>query len=485
MSKLQISKLFLYRYRFIIGYIILGLAYISLLFTLPMISPNGLSNEEMISATNSYNLHFSSIATGDLVDLPYHILQKICILIFGFSVYSIKLPSIIIGLFFGVLLILLLNRWFKSNVALLTSIITILSTPFLYLSGMGTPLIMLAFWPTFLLWLGSKIQGIKKPRPIYCFIFAFALLLAIFTPHLIYMAIFIGFFVIAQPHLRFTVKTLPKFPLILTSLVIIAGIALLLTNAISNPQIALTLLFSENPNIDYLNNIKIAIKPFFLWGNTMESTLLTPLFGLASFALALTGLLSTRKGFFASRNSIATYLIIFTLLLSGFNPDSALLLILPVSILIAHGIRYILEKWYGLFPENPYARIIAIAPISLLLGVIIFSDMTHFIFGYRYTPSVANHFNNDLAIISEKLPEKTEILIKENSVEDKFYKVYEDRTHKITVVNSIPEKIENGKFATIGKWDEDLPFTVSKIITSSKSDNSDRIYIYNNTVTEE
>ena len=313
MSKLQISKLFLYRYRFIIGYIILGLAYVSLLFTLPMISPNGLSNEEMISATDSYNLHFSSIATGDLVDLPYHILQKICILIFGFSVYSIKLPSIIIGLFFGVLLILLLNRWFKSNVALLTSIITILSTPFLYLSGMGTPLIMLAFWPTFLLWLGSKIQGIKKPRPIYCFIFAFALLLAIFTPHLIYMAIFIGFFVIAQPHLRFTVKTLPKLPLILTSLVIIAGITLLLTNAISNPQIALTLLFSENPNIDYLNNIKVAIKPFFLWGNTMESTLLTPLFGLASFALALTGLLSTRKGFFASRNSIATYLIIFTL----------------------------------------------------------------------------------------------------------------------------------------------------------------------------
>ena len=156
MSRLVISKLFLYRYRFFIGYILLGLAFVALVCTLPLLSPSGLSDLERESTVSSYNLHFSSITSGDLVDLPYHILQKLCILIFGMSTYAIKLPSILVGLALGLLLILLLNRWFKSNVALLASILTVLSTPFLYLAGSGTPLIMLVFWPTLLLWLGSK-----------------------------------------------------------------------------------------------------------------------------------------------------------------------------------------------------------------------------------------------------------------------------------------------------------------------------------------
>ena len=160
MSKLVISKLFLYRYRFIIGYIVLGLAFIALIFLLPLISPAGLSDLERQSVVGSYDLHFSSITSGDLVDLPYHILQKLSILLFGLTPYAIKLPSILVGLVLGLLLILLLNRWFKSNVALLASILTVLSTPFLYLAGSGTPLIMLVFWPTLMLW-RSDLSGMN------------------------------------------------------------------------------------------------------------------------------------------------------------------------------------------------------------------------------------------------------------------------------------------------------------------------------------
>ena len=134
----------------------------------------------MESATSSYYLSFDAPLNGDLVDLPYRILQKISISIFGLTPYAIKLPSILMGLALGLLLILLLNRWFKSNVSLLASCLVVLSTPFLFLAGSGTPLIMLVFWPTFLLWLGSKIQGEKKPRPVYSFLFAMALFFAIF-----------------------------------------------------------------------------------------------------------------------------------------------------------------------------------------------------------------------------------------------------------------------------------------------------------------
>ena len=307
MKKIVISKLFLYRYRFIIGYALLGAAFIALLFFLPAIAQKGLSEAEIESATNAYYLGNDTILNGDLVDLPYRLVQKLTISLFGLSAYAIKLPSIIIGLFFGLLLILLLNRWFKSNVSLLASTLIILSTPFLFLAGSGTPLIMIVFWPTLLLWLGSKIQGEKRPKPEYCFMFALTMLLSIFTPYMLYFAIFCVVFVIMQPHLRFIVRNLPKLPLAFIGLVILGGIAALLVNIINHPGTILELLFSQNFEIgQFFNNIARGLAPVFSWRNSLESVFLSPLISLPTFTLALIGLFSTTKGFFASRNSIAS-----------------------------------------------------------------------------------------------------------------------------------------------------------------------------------
>ena len=137
MKKVIVSKLFLYRHRFLIGYILLGLAFVALLFGLPLIAQYGLSDAEMASAVGSYNLSIDAPLNGDLVDLPYRTLQKLSIVLFGLTPYAVKLPSIIMGLFLGFLLILLLNRWFKNNVSLLASCLMILSTPFLFLAEIG------------------------------------------------------------------------------------------------------------------------------------------------------------------------------------------------------------------------------------------------------------------------------------------------------------------------------------------------------------
>ncbi len=484
MKKLTISKLFLYRYRFIIGFILLSAAYITLLFGLPLLAPNGLSEAEMESATRSYDLHLDSIFRGDIVDLPYRALQKLSIMTFGLTIYSVKLPSIIIGLMLGGLLILLLNRWFKSNVALLASILAVLSASFLYLAGSGTPLIMLVFWPTLLLWLGSKIQGVTKPKPMYCFVFAFTLLASIFTPHLIYLALFIVSFALLHPHLRFTIKTLPTFPLVLTIFIIIMGLAALVMASVINPAIITELLLSPGLTLDqFFHNIQTAFLPFFAWNSTLESSFLSPFVGLASVALAVIGLLSTAKGFFASRNSIATCLIVFTIFLSGLNPESAILILLPIAILIAHGLRYILAKWYDLFPDNPYARISAVFPIGLFLGIMIIGGISHFIFGYRYIPMVAGAFNNDLALVSEHLADGTTLYILDNPTSYNFYKILEDQG-AYQVEDIFPEQNLPKTYATLGF--SDTPGDIKRIITSPKSDNSDRIYIYtSNQVIEE
>ena len=505
MKKHTISKLFLYRHRFGIVYTLLAIVFAFTLVILPSITPNGLSEDEMSSVVTSMNTHYDTFLSSDIVDLPYHILQKTSIRLFGLTVYGIKLPSIILGAVLGFLFILLLNRWFKNNVAIIASIITVLSSSFLYISGSGTPLIMTVFWPTLLFWLGSKIQGENKPKPLYSIVFAFVLLLSLFTPYMVYLAIFIVLYALFHPHLRFTINHLPKVPFILTTLVVLGCIAFLITNIIQNHDTIKNLAFMHDFSWNaYFANIKEAFLPFFKWSGMIESTFLAPLVGLASLVLAVIGLISTYKGFFASRNSIATYLIIFTIAISGFNPFCAILLILPLAILIAHGIRYILNKWYSLFPENPYARVFGMLPIAIFLFIIITSDISHFVFGYYYNPAVANLFTNDLRLIREKVEEGSTLVVN-SDLEYNFYKILEQEPiiniegqHKISVIKEVPLTTVD-KLATLGhieaetvdKENDEEEITYSpldnyelkRIITSSKSENSDRIYLYGKKVT--
>ena len=474
MKKTAISKSFFYRHRFSIGYLILGLIFVVILFVLPVFYTNHLSPAEMSSATSSVYLAPSSIMDGDLVDLPYRLLQKYSIKFFGLTTYAIKLPSMLVGLLLGFLLILLLNRWFKSNVSLLASCLVILSTPFLYLASSGTPLIMLVFWPTLLLWLGSKIQGEKRPEPLYCFAFALALLLAIFTPYMLYFAIFCVIFVFIQPHLRFIVKNLPKAPLIITGIIILGGLTALALNIISHPNTILELLFATNFNLaDFFTNIITGITPVFSWYLSQESIFMSPLISLPIFAIALIGLFSTTKGFFASRNSIASMLLIFTVIITGFRSDAIIFFILPLAILIAHGLKYILAKWYDLFPENPYARIFALFPLTILFGFIILPSLSQYALGYHYNPNVANQFSDDLNIIRRHFTSETLIVPSDQLA---FYQIL-TRTTNLTITDTIPTDA-----TTIAILDHaTIPpanYQLSRIITSSKSDNSDRIYLY-------
>ena len=475
MKKKPISKLFLYRYRFVIGYILLGLSFVGLLFGLPLLAQSGLSQAEIDSATTSYYLGRNGIMNGDLVDLPYRLLQKYSIVFFGLSSYAIKLPSIIIGLLLGLLLILLLNRWFKSNVSLLASCLVVLSTPFLFLAGSGTPLIMIVFWPTLLLWLGSKIQGEKRPRPVYSLWFALAMLASIFTPYMIYFAVFCVLFVLCQPHLRFVVKDLPKPILVVIAILIVGGMTVLGINIAQNSNTISELLFANGFQFgDFFGNIGAGLAPVFSWHVSLENVFLSPLVSLPVFALALIGLLSTTKGFFASRNSIASILLVFCVVVTGFNPDVVVFFILPFSILVAHGLKYLLEKWYGLFPENPYARVFALIPLTVLFAIIIVPSLLQYIYGYRYTPNVATQFSDTLNVIRKNLHEGT-LVVEENY---DFYKVLENKTDLIIVDQSNDLK----DFAKLGKLKNATPnYQIKRIITSPMRDNSDIIYLYSYT----
>ena len=199
---------------------------------------------------------------------------------------------------------------------------------------------------------------------------------------------------------------------------------------------------------------------------------MAPLIGLPILALALVGLFSTTKGFFASRNSIASLLILFTVIITGINPQAVVFIILPLSILTAHGLKYLLEKWYGLFPENPYARVAALIPLTILFSLVIIPGLLQYIYGYHYNSKVANQFDYSLGIIHQTLDDET-LVANENY---DFYKILEDRT-SLKVVREAKDA-ETEKVAFLHTMAESDNYTLDRIITSPMKEKSDIIYLY-------
>ncbi len=474
--KKHIEQFFLYRHRFIIGYIVLSVAFFFLLTLLPGVAPAGLSEAEMSSTVQASNLDASFIKHGNVINLPYFALQKGSLAVFGLNLFAIKLPSIIIAVATAIFIILLLNRWFKSDVAIVGSILTILSTAFLFLATSGTPAIMYIFWLALILWLGSKIVGNENINPLLVIFFFISIALSLYTPYLAYVALAIAIAGLLHPHLRFALKQLKVYQLILCVLIFILSVTPLVISCILNPSTLQSLIFANNLDFNgFIANITNAFAPFFSFSLAYSSVYLAPLFGLATVALVIIGILASAGKMFMSRNTIVSLLVIFAIFVSGLSPDVAISIIIPIAILSAAGIESIIEKWYTLFPENPYAHLLGIVPMAAVMMFIIGSGLSHFIFGYHYIPRVVNNFDNDLTIVKENVPKETTIVIEDDHNNREFFSLlakYDGYT-----ITSTPKQAKTAEFASFKALPGDK-YDLKQIITSPKTRNSDRLYIY-------
>lgn len=473
-KKRDLDKIFLYKHRFVIGYVLLIIAFLAMIFILPAVWTIGISKGEMQSVIASQNLSFNGILKGDIINLPYLALQKLCILIFGLNSYAIKLPSIIFAVALAFFLVLLLNRWFKSNVALVSSILIVLSVPFLYMAGVGEPVVLSVLMLVIILWIGSKIHKETKPKPVWLVAFSFLLVVSLMVPQMIYFAIAVVLYAVINPHFRFTITQQKWFIKILIFLNIMIG-AGIFGVLIANHKIGEILFSGHGINIGtFFGNIQRGTLPFFMWNGVADSSLLSPLIGLPVFAVIVVGVLANLKKFFRTKVFLATGLVGFGLFITGINEKNALILVVPAAILLAYGVRYIFNRWYEIFPENPYAKLFALLPISVFLGTVMINNFSHFMFGYKYTPTVAYYFNNDLDLILKNVKKGDVLLVAAGSLEYDFYKT----AKKFKVSSDMEGEVK--RFLVLKNWSGKISekYKLEKIITSSKLRDSDRIYTY-------
>ena len=125
MGRFDFSELLLYRWRYWIGYGTVAIGLIAVLIFAGLYAPGGISSQEMQSVIKSSSVKLTDFGSLTTTNLPYHLLQHLSLTLFGVSILSIKLPSIILAFLSAIGLVLLLRLWFKPRIAVLASLIAI------------------------------------------------------------------------------------------------------------------------------------------------------------------------------------------------------------------------------------------------------------------------------------------------------------------------------------------------------------------------
>ncbi|MBC7565148.1 glycosyltransferase family 39 protein [Candidatus Saccharibacteria bacterium] len=472
MAAKDISNFFIYRWRYIVGYGIIALLLAGLLMFAGLYVPGGISPEEMRATVRSDSLSFSDPSTFAVTSLPFYLLQKFVFHFFGITDFSIKVPALMLALFSAIGLILLLRRWFKPNIAVLTSLIAITTGQFLFIAQNGTPSILYIFWPILLLSLGTQVTRSKKGKLFWNIAFATTAALSLYTPLSIYPLIAIALAVTLHPHLRTIVRRLSKVKIAMSTLIAALLVAPLAYLIAIKPQLGLSLLgVPTNLPPDIGDNIATLAKQFFIFWEPSTTTLMTPVFGLGSVLIIILGVYRLIK----TRDTTRSYLIIIWMLclipVLLVNPQFTTVTLVPAVLLLAAGLTSLISYWYRLFPLNPYARITGLVPIVILVVVLIGSGIDRYVYGYHYSPSTATNFSNDLKL----LPKNTKNLVV-SSDELAFYTAVSHHRESLQVTTT---PLSTDVVATRSARNSiTSSYEITKIITTTYSQDSDRLYIY-------
>ena len=475
MQTFDFSKFVLYKWRYVIGYISIGLILIGSLVFAGLYLPEGLAKEEMRSVAISQSIDFSQPSTLAVPNLPFHLFQNFVLNIFGISNFTIKLPALIIAFVTAIGMVGLLRRWFRPSIAILASLIAVTTSQFLYIAQLGTPEILYIFWPIALLFLGTQVTRTKRLRLFWKILFSISAALSLYTPLGIYTLLAIALAVALHPHLRAILRRLSRVRLAGITVLFLTLIAPIFWLAVLNSSLVTYLLGGPFTwPVPLANNFMQIISSFALFWQQSVSAPITPIFGLGSVLIIGLGIYRI----FRTRDTTRSYLLIcwcvWIIAILLLNPVHTTIVYAPAILLLTAGLQSLITYWYRLFPRNPYARIAGLIPITILVIASIGMGASRYAYGYYYTPAVVQLFSKDLQLLPA---ETTSMQVGEQ--ERAFWQAVAGYKQTINLTNTPnTEHYVLSRQAAIDANKIVDGYELKKIITSSLSSGADRWYVY-------
>ncbi|MDR1300389.1 MAG: glycosyltransferase family 39 protein [Candidatus Nomurabacteria bacterium] len=423
------SQLTLYRYRYIIGYAVFAAALLFLvLFNFPNL-PSGLSQGEIDSAASASMLDWSSFRDGTVAatDLPFHLMQKISLKLFGPTMFALRLPTVILALLAGVVLERLLKRLFHENVAIVSTIIAISTILFLTVAHSGSPMVMNIFLTTTILYLLVRILHGDKAQPVWVILLAIAVVLGLYSP-MFSVLIFLALLLLFHPKARARIRKMPKAHLIVTAAVVVPFLVPLVLGLSLNGLETLKSLIGFGTwrgltdNVGAMAGILFGINA----GGTV-SEFVPPVINMASLAVALIGLIRL----FMSLKSARSYLLLLWLIVLVpillFNTSAIPLTFVPFTILTAMGVDGLITGWNRYFPINPYARIAGLIPIFVLMFGIAYTTAQRYMLANVYEANVVTAHNLTLPAIMNEVQAGADVKVLIGESESQIADIFKNR----------------------------------------------------------
>lgn len=375
----------MYRFRYAIGYTVLAIIIVGLLGLNITTLPPGLSRGEESSAVTSSQITLDKnfLQTASAIDLPYHLLQKASLHLFGLGTLGVRLPSVVLAALSALFLFLTFRRWFQTNVALVMGFLIGISSWFHSFGRIGTPDVMLVFWTSLIIYLATLVSQGTKRFLVWKALIMVCVGLSLYSPYMIYVFLAAAIAAYVQPHLRFMVHD-ERISFFIGFILFVGLWVPLGWDIWHNPEIIKTLLGVSHQIPDPLqfgSNLLIGISNLINPTQYTIGIIMTPLVSAPIVALAVLGLIRLFRQFHAVRSHVLLIWLAVLLPVIGFDAQNKLtMLFVPVFLLGAIGLQALFEYWYGLFPYNPYARIFGLIPLGILmLSIMQFNYQRYFV----------------------------------------------------------------------------------------------------------
>jgi 4-amino-4-deoxy-L-arabinose transferase-like glycosyltransferase len=475
-AKSLLTKSALYKHRHIIGFFLVAfMIYIFVAFGFAR-SPIGLSELELHSLALSGSFSFPN----SFIDLPYHFLQHLSILAFGPSVFGIRLVSVLLGMLTCGLVVASIKNLLHSNVAIVSGLIVSSSVFFLNYARLGAPMMMSMFLLALAIFAITKYLTTEKNRTLWILVMVFATILGVYSPMGIYLLVALILIAALHPKARLLVKRLKVWQTLLAATIAVLMLLPLVLAIGNQPSLLLAVIGADNlayAPTDVWHNLQAMIMPW-----SIDSFgLVTPFFNIVEIALVIIGMVTLIQQFFSARSQLFLGFGGLAFVISMFNITNSYIMFIPYVFLMAFGIRTIIDKWYTLFPVNPYAKFFGLVPIGILVFGLIFSNFSQYNMSNYYDKNVISTRNETYQIVRHELTQMRahSVSLVVNSADVGLYNTLKAEFANITVGSSIDSRAETQIFIPPTFYQKSTPPT--RIITNGNSDDFVVLKIYQKT----
>jgi hypothetical protein len=237
---------------------------------------------------------------------------------------------------------------------------------------------------------------------------------------------------------------------------------------------------------DFSKNAALLAENYLRFIQPESGLVLAPVYGLGLAMLILLGVYRLISAKYTAKSYIISFWLVLLVPLVCLNPSIVSITFIPVVLLIALALDYLIWSWYGLFPHNPYARVFGLLPLAVLVLGLVVSSVDRYVYGLHYDSNVYAAYSNDLSILSRKLrtfdhKATVQLIVEPDKLE--FYSSFARHQRYVAKlsVSSNAATIATAPVSiverTMRRGIEKLP---SDILVTRTAEGADRFYLYKN-----